>query len=242
MSIKTQLISLAKVVHQEELKYLDSLSDDEKNQIGRVDDWSVKDMLVHISVWKGIMAERLAGRDGFEDLQIHPDFEDTNTEIYEKYKSLTWSGIDNLVKSCHDALIAGIDRLGEDDFMRNDLFSWQDDQVLWQQIYGTDIIHPALHISERYIRRGEVEPAQELIESVSEKALELSDEDAWKGAQHYNIACYHALAGDKDAALEKLKTAFPLRADLVPWAQQDTDLESLWEDAEFQSLLKANEE
>ena len=242
MSIKTQLLRLAEIVHQEELKYIDTLNDDEKNQIGKVDDWSIKDMLVHISVWKGIMAERLAGRDSFEVIQIHPDFEDTNTEIYEKYKSLTWPETDELVRSCHNALIAGIDHLAEEDFMSTDRYPWQDYQVLWQRIYGTDIIHPALHISERYIRRGEVEPARELIESVSEKALELSDEDAWKGAQYYNIACYHALASDKDAALEKLQTAFPLRADLVPWAQQDSDLESLWEDDDFMALIKTYEE
>ena len=123
--------------------------------------------------------------------------------------------------------------------MSKDRYTWQNDQVLWQRIYGTDIIHPALHISERYIRRGEVGPARELIESVSEKALELSEEDTWKGAQYYNIACYHALAGDRKAALEKLKTAFPLRSDLVPWAQQDRDLESLWEDDEFLALIQA---
>jgi len=239
MSIKTQLIQLAEVIHQEEIKYIDSLSEAEKNQIGIVDDWSVKDMLVHISVWKAIMAERLAGRDSFEDIQIHPDFEDTNTEIYEKYKAVTWPETEQLVRSCHNELIAGIDRLAVDDIMSKDRYTWQNDQVLWQRIYDTDIIHPALHISERYIRRGEVEPARELIESVSEKALELSEEDNWKGAQYYNIACYHALAGDREAALEKLKTAFPLRSDLVPWAQQDSDLESLWEDDEFLALIQA---
>ena len=104
MSIKTQLIQLAEVIHQEEIKYIDSLSEAEKKQIGIVDDWSVKDMLVHISVWKAIMAERLAGRDSFEDLQIHPDFEDTNTEIYEKYKAVTWPETEQLVRSCHNAL------------------------------------------------------------------------------------------------------------------------------------------
>jgi hypothetical protein len=242
MSIKAQIIQLAEQVQQEEIKFIDTLSDEEKNQIGKVDDWSVKDMLVHISVWKGIMAERLDGGDSFEGIKVDPDFENTNVEIYEKYSNASWPEVEQLVRSCHNAMAAGIERLEEADLGSTDRYPWQDDQVLWQRIYGTEIIHPALHISEKYIRRGEVEPARELIESVSEKALELSDEDAWKGAQHYNIACYQALAGEREAALEKLKTAFPLRPELVHWSQEDTDLESLWGDKEFQALIQAYEE
>ncbi len=242
MSIKAQLIQLANMVHQEEIKYINSLNEAEKNQIGKMDDWSIKDMLVHISVWKAIMAERLAGKDTFEGINIHPDFEDTNIEIYNKYKMATWSEIDQLVNSCHYALIARLEELRDEDLMRVDRYAWQNDRILWQRIYGTDIIHPALHISERYIDRGEVEPALELIETVSKQAMELSDEDSWQGAQHYNIACYHALAGDRDAALEKLEIAFRLQADLVPWAQEDTDLKSLWEDAGFLALIREDAE
>ena len=238
MSIKAQIIELAELVHQEEIKFIDTLSEEEKKQIGKVDDWSVKDMLVHISVWKGIMAERLEGGDSYEGIVVDPDFENTNVEIYEKFSNASWPEVEQLVRSCYKAMAAGIERLEEADLESTDHYPWQNDQVLWQRIYGTEIIHPALHISEKYIRRGEVEPARELIESVSEKALELSDEDAWKGAQHYNIACYLALAGEREAALEKLKTAFPLRPELVPWSQQDTDLESLWGDKDFQALIQ----
>lgn len=61
--------------------------------------------------------------------------------------------------------------------------------------------------------------------------------DAWHAP--YNAACFEALAGDADAAFAYLTRAKEMApdADLRPYLQDDSDLDSLREDLRFQELL-----
>jgi hypothetical protein len=62
------------------------------------------------------------------------------------------------------------------------------------------------------------------------------DPDAWQGA--YNAACFEALAGQRDAALEHLRRAVTRGGDEVrTYAQSDTDLDSLRDDPLFREAL-----
>lgn len=44
---------------------------------------------------------------------------------------------------------------------------------------------------------------------------------------HYNLACYAALAGEGDKALEHLEVAFERRPESREWARTDSDLDSI---------------
>ena len=60
-------------------------------------------------------------------------------------------------------------------------------------------------------------------------------EEPWEG--HYNLACYLALAGETDAAIEHLRTAVELDRDKVmKWLPEDSDLDPLRDDPRFQEL------
>ena len=50
------------------------------------------------------------------------------------------------------------------------------------------------------------------------------------GTLHYNLACYAALAGEREKALEHLRTAFERDPRSREWAQKDEDLASLREE------------
>jgi len=53
-------------------------------------------------------------------------------------------------------------------------------------------------------------------------------------ATHYNLACFRALAGDKDGALSSLERAFEMEPDSVrKWAEGDSDLGSIRDDERF---------
>jgi quercetin dioxygenase-like cupin family protein len=61
--------------------------------------------------------------------------------------------------------------------------------------------------------------------------------DAWQGA--FNAACFEALAGDADAALDHLRRAVELdAAEVRRYAETDTDLDSLRDDPRFAALLR----
>lgn len=52
---------------------------------------------------------------------------------------------------------------------------------------------------------------------------------------HYQLACYHALAGHPDEALEHFNVAARGNPDVIQWAADDEDLASIRDDARFPS-------
>jgi hypothetical protein len=56
----------------------------------------------------------------------------------------------------------------------------------------------------------------------------------------YNLACFFALIGEKEKALNNLKTAFIARPDLIEWSKNDNDLDALREDSDFKALFSAS--
>ena len=53
------------------------------------------------------------------------------------------------------------------------------------------------------------------------------------GSLLYNLACFEALAGRRDEALEHLRRAFELEPRAREWAQTDSDLDSIRDDPAF---------
>ena len=54
---------------------------------------------------------------------------------------------------------------------------------------------------------------------------------AWQG--QYNAACFEALAGETDAALEHLRRAVAMNRDVVEYAAEDDDLAALRDDPRY---------
>jgi hypothetical protein len=70
--------------------------------------------------------------------------------------------------------------------------------------------------------------------AIMQEGLERDDEP-W--GRHYNLACYEAMAGEADAAIEELRIAIELNRDnVMKWLPHDTDLDPLREDPRFQEL------
>jgi hypothetical protein len=63
------------------------------------------------------------------------------------------------------------------------------------------------------------------------------DEHGWGG--NYNVACYLALAGEKDDAIEYLRKAIALDRDQVmKWLPRDSDLDPIRDDPRFAELAR----
>ena len=68
-----------------------------------------------------------------------------------------------------------------------------------------------------------------------QEALE-REPDEWQGA--YNAACFEALAGETDAAIEYLRRALELdRREVKRYAPDDSDLDSIRDDPRYTELL-----
>jgi tetratricopeptide (TPR) repeat protein len=54
---------------------------------------------------------------------------------------------------------------------------------------------------------------------------------------HYHLACYHALAGDREEAFTHLARACDGDARLKEWAREDEDFDSIRADPQFQATV-----
>jgi tetratricopeptide (TPR) repeat protein len=81
--------------------------------------------------------------------------------------------------------------------------------------------------AQPYVDAGDYDKAVE----VASEALDRHSDDP---GLLYNVACYEALAGRREDALEHLRAAFELAPEKVRgWAAEDSDLDSLREDPAF---------
>lgn len=87
-----------------------------------------------------------------------------------------------------------------------------------------------VYIAYAHLHAGEVDRGRALYREALER-----EPNAWQGA--YNAACFEALAGDKDAAVEHLRRAVALDRSAREYATTDTDLDALRDDPRFKELV-----
>jgi hypothetical protein len=88
----------------------------------------------------------------------------------------------------------------------------------------------AVHIAFAQLAAGDAAAGR----ATMEETLAQTDE-LW--GRHYNVACYLAMAGEPDDALEHLRTAIELdRESVMKWLPEDSDLDALRDDPRFQEL------
>jgi mannose-6-phosphate isomerase-like protein (cupin superfamily) len=73
------------------------------------------------------------------------------------------------------------------------------------------------------------------------RAIELASEgfEQWPGHPtiHFQLACYHALAGERDAALDHFEQACTGDPRAKAWAREDHDLDSIRDDPRFNEAV-----
>lgn len=90
-------------------------------------------------------------------------------------------------------------------------------------------LHTLLAIAWCYKRVGQLERAIEAMETALRS-------DSTLAIAHYNLACYCALAGKKDRALDHLEIALDIHPDYLESIRSETDFDSLHGDDRFMSL------
>ena len=64
--------------------------------------------------------------------------------------------------------------------------------------------------------------------------MEFAPED---GIVHYNLACYHSLAGKKSLAIQYLSQAFELDPQYREMVAEEPDFDPIRDDPEFQMMM-----
>ena len=239
MDVRPKLIELLQQTMDEERRFVDQLTPEERQRFGDVNAWSPKDLIAHLAGWKLRMADRLVAIGRGEAPAQAEEVDAENTLIWAEYSSRTWDEVAQASALGHRRMVEGLQALSLDDVHDPQRFESQQGQPLWRVVAGNGCTHPIMHLAEAYVKSGEGTYAAAMMEDVSERLALLDDTPRWQGVVRYNLACYFALAGEKARAIGILRDALRLHPGLTEWSKEDTDLACLHGEPEYEGLYAA---
>ena len=232
--MKNKLTELLEKGYQAEREFIASLSDKERNTNGTFEQWTAKDNVAHNSYWRKRQADDvmdvLAGR----SLQVDDD--EINAKVYAQFKDQSWTEIETLLDTSLKRMREALTALSEEDLQSDKFYPWDQGRPLWRELVENIYTHMIIHLSEWYIKKGNIARAAKTYREMTAQLATLDDSPVWQGTIRYNNACSFSLLGDKETAINELREALKLNPDLTEWSQQDPNFELIREEAGYKAL------
>jgi len=236
IDVKERLLNLIKLAHNEEQALFTKLSSKERSAVGKLEQWSAKDLIAHLAVWKERMIQNIMATLRNKNLPIDGDLDEINAKIFEVNKNSSWDEtLAYAERACRSA-IECVRAVPHEKLVDSNTLPWQEGRPLWRIIAGNSYIHPIAHLAEYYCKREDNHYATKLCEKAADLLTKLSDSPDWLGVVKYNLACCYALSGQQEKAIIRLRESLELNPDLTEWSKGDPDIASLRERPDYQSI------
>lgn len=235
-ALRAALIALLNRSQAREEAFRSEFSEAEREQVGTADNWAPKEVIAHLAYWKNRQSVRVEAMARGEEAPESEDWGMVNTETWPEHAQLTWGESVKRSDDATDRLIAAVKALPESSLTNPD-DQESEANLLFGTTMGNSIGHVAEHMANHYRSLGQTERAMRVQRDVVQEIIDAHLGPGAEGGARYNLACYYALHGQPDDAISELRDALAKRPDLIPWARQDHDLDSLREDAAFQALV-----
>jgi hypothetical protein len=217
-----------------EEQLIGSVSDSDRAATGTLERWSLRDNVAHIAHWRGDLAARLAERRAGGTVQEDDFAEDSvNAEVHAAWRDRPWSDVVDAWRSSLATMRDEVQQWDESALTAD----WTTDHPVYARVAGNSLWHPASHLATWLQENGRVKDGRALYEAAGLLATRVDGSERAAGTALYNVACFDALNGDRDAALANLAIAFEKRPELAGYATEDGDLKSLHDDPDFRALL-----
>jgi hypothetical protein len=236
MELKTQLLSLLEYFYTQVREFDRMLTPAERQAAGTFEHWSIKDELAHCAFWQKRMADNLALIAAGQSAIQSTEEEEDNQKVFAAYKDDSMEQVLDFYGLSYQALAGQVSPLSEADLATLAYLPWQTNRTLWNSIVGSAVLHPLSHLTNYLAKTGRVHESVALVELITPTLKELSPDQGWQDTLTYNLACIYAVGGRKEQALSILKEVLPRSQSLSDWSRQDTDLDGLRDDPEFQAL------
>lgn len=240
MPRRSQIMDLLRHVLEEERAFVAGLSAAERAETGTETHWSVRDVLAHIAEWKERQARRIELSERGENLPSTNDIDNANRMIFKTYHQKPWDEIIVLLEHSNEHLTRIVHSLPEEALDQTDRYPWQNGVPLWRRIVHNGVSHPILHLAAYEQGHERVEKANRLEETAAQLLLNLDDDPQWRGIVTYNLACHHALGGQLEDAIERLKEALALNPSLLDWSKEDPDFAGIRHESAYQAIYQAD--
>ena len=235
MSIKDQVLRILERSRKTELKFIATLTEEQKADPGTYENWTAKDNIAHANYWEDVRGARIVAFLAGEELQPLPQFERANAECYERFAYSSWDEVQAFADVAHKQVVEVVRRMDEEALSGPS--TEREERKLWDEIVGIAYSHKLNHYSQFYQDHGQQEEAGQLWSEWVELVSPLDEGPEWQGNVHYNAACSLTLAGDTEGALVELRKGLELRPSSKAWSRLDSDLESLHNLPEYKELF-----
>lgn len=242
MDKKNQLLDLLETSHQNELRFIANLSEEEREARGTEQDWAVKDEIAHIAAWKAISSERIRAFMADEEPTNYDNTDAVNNDLYYRYKEKSWQEVQDFHELSFRELSEDVRLIEEVDLLDSQRYEWLKGLSLWRRTVHNGYFHPQGHIAFYFSHLGEKERGNQLMEEITRTLVSLDELPLWQGRAVYNLACYYSLIGEKEMAVRKLDDAFSLSPDMIEWSKMDTDLNNIRDEPGYLALISDNQE
>jgi len=230
MFARNRLLDVLRFAHEQEIAFIDRLSEAERAAAGAADNWSAKDIIAHLATWKGRLLDRLQGapRDERSD-------DDINAEIYAAHHAQSWPEVRALAEAAYQRTREYVRATAIEELTREETLPDGSSRVAWMAIMAENASHAMAHLWDYHLHRGQPERAITLQEATAAQLREL-DDPAVTAYGVYNLACVYARAGRIQDAIRALAEALRLRPQLTEWSKEDLDLDALRGEPGYQAL------
>ncbi|MFM8322860.1 MAG: DinB family protein [Chloroflexota bacterium] len=134
------------------LEAIDGLSDEQMQEPGVTGEWSIKDLLHHVSAWEAELVKLLwqAARGEKPDSRLLNDdpVDDTNAQWQAIGRARPLDDVLDDLAAVRKQTIRRVDSLADADFEDPQRYAWLKGSPLWEWIRGDSFGHEAEHTAE----------------------------------------------------------------------------------------------
>jgi hypothetical protein len=134
------------------LDVLDDLEDDEFFIPGVVDDWTIKDVLAHLTMWEAQLITLLwQARHGQKPTAIYfsgLSDDEINARWYQEARNRPLNLVLSDFHGARNQTIRRVEEFSEHDLNDPQRFSWSGGSSLWKWIFGSSVEHDREHTEQ----------------------------------------------------------------------------------------------
>jgi hypothetical protein len=113
-------------------------------------DWSIKDILAHLTAWQRYLVIRLQAVGRNEEPAVHgpadKDVDEMNARFYEENKSRLLAEVMGDFHATYGRAVEAVQALSNEDLFEPQRFAWMKGNALWELVAGNTYEHYQEHI------------------------------------------------------------------------------------------------
>jgi hypothetical protein len=130
---------------------LENITEQQMITPGVIEEWTVKDLLAHITVWEQRMVDWLEQTLRDEAPEMLPpgltwdDLDQWNEQTYQKHRHLVLDEVLSDHELSYSQALSAVEEVSEEDLIDPDRFAWREGRPLWMMVAANTSWHYKEH-------------------------------------------------------------------------------------------------